>query len=229
MSTTSNEIKNALETLGKGSRQGHRPSAQKDFGVYSADLRGVVKTYKTRLRDEPAEIVLTVANELIDQNITESRQVAYELIAAHKAARESLSEERIEHLGRRLDNWCCVDNFCSCIAGPAWREARIDDSKVKDWSRSEDMWWRRVAVVCTVALNTKSRGGKGDPARTFTVCEQVLADPELMVQKAISWALREVVSWDRDAVVGFITQHEANISALVKREVRKKLDTGKKN
>lgn len=135
----------------------------------------------------------------------------------------------IESPGRRLDNWCCVDNFCSNVAGPAWREGRIKDSKIETWSRSDDVWWRRVAVVCTVALNTRSRGGNGDPERTFKICKAVLEDPEGMVQKAISWALREVVPWDAQAVEQFMAQNENKISARVKRKVRKKLDTGKKN
>jgi 3-methyladenine DNA glycosylase AlkD len=228
-SAIAGEIKSELESLGLGSRQGHRPSAQKDFGVYTGDLRSVVRKFKNRLKTENAEFVLQVANQLIDQNITESRQVAYELISSHKYARQSLTVEMIESLGRRLDNWCCVDNFCSNVAGPAWREGRVDDSKIDLWSRSDDLWWRRVAVVCTVALNTKSHGGKGDPVRTFKVCLAVLEDSEIMVQKAISWALRQVVSWDSQAVEQFMKQHHVKISARVRREVTTKLETGWKN
>lgn len=80
-----------------------------------------------------------------------------------------------------------------------------------------------------MALNTKSRGGKGDPERTLKVCKALISDPEIIVQKAISWALRELVPWDRSAVETFLDQHDENVSALVKREVKKKLVTGKKN
>ena len=224
-----NEIKDQLASLGRGSRQGHRPSAQKDFGVYTQDLRLVVKDFKQRLKGETDEFVLQIANDLIDQNITESRQVAYELIAANKEAREALNDQIVSSLARRLDNWACVDLFCSAVAGAAWREGRVSDSLIVSWANSEDLWLRRASVVCTVALNTKSRGGKGDAKRTLERCEFLLDDSEVMVQKAISWALRELVPWDRSVVVAFLAQHQDRVSARVKREVIKKLETGKKN
>ncbi len=132
-------------------------------------------------------------------------------------------------LGQGLDNWACVDNFCAYIAGIAWLHGRIPDAVVERWAVSPDLWWRRVAVVCTVALNNKSRGGAGDTARTLRICQTVLGDPEIMVQKAISWALRMLVPWDRCAVEDFLERNRDEVSKLVLREVTRKLRTGKKN
>jgi 3-methyladenine DNA glycosylase AlkD len=50
-----------------------------------------------------------------------------------------------------------------------------------------------------------------------------------MVAKGMSWALRELVVHDAEAVEEFLTEHEAELSARVKREVRNKLTTGLKN
>ncbi|MGD1867078.1 MAG: DNA alkylation repair protein [Phormidesmis sp.] len=223
------EITNDLRDLGRGSRQGHRPSAQDDFGVYTHDLRGVVKQYKKRLKSHDAELVLDLARSLLAKNVTECRQVAYELIMAHKPAQAALNESVVESLGEGMDNWACVDIFCSNVAGPAWRKGQLADATIERWASSEDVWWRRAAVVSTVALNTKSRGGTGDVARTLSTCELLLRDTEIMVQKAISWALRELVPWDREAVETFLIEQDGKLSARVKREVKRKLDTGKKN
>lgn len=223
------EITDSLRAFGRGSKQGHRPSAQDDFGVYTPDLRKVVREYKQMVKSLDGETVYQLGLCLIGQNITECRQVAYELIAGHRGAMDSLDVARVEALGRGVDNWACVDNFCSSVAGPAWRVGRIPDSVIRKWARSKDLWWRRVAVVCTVALNTKSRGGTGDTERTLAICELLVEDKEVMVQKAISWALRELVSWDRVAVEEFLEQHKDVVSARVQREVQRKLRTGKKN
>ena len=69
----------------------------------------------------------------------------------------------------------------------------------------------------------------GDSARTLMICQMLVADDSVMVQKAISWALRMLVSWDRQSVQRFLADNEAETSARVKREVRRKLTTGKKN
>lgn len=223
------EICAALRELGRGSRQGHRPSAQADFGVYTADLRTVVRNYRKQLAKNDGAFLYELALTLIDKNYTECRQVAYELIAAHSAAPQTLNVSRIEALGNGLDNWCCVDNFCTAISGPAWLTGKLTEAAVVRWAKSKDPYWRRAAVVSTVSLNTKARGGSGDAGRTLKVCQLVVDDSEDTVQKALSWALRALVPWDRRAVQAFITEQGPRLPARVLREVRKKLTTGKKS
>jgi 3-methyladenine DNA glycosylase AlkD len=83
--------------------------------------------------------------------------------------------------------------------------------------------------VSTVALNVRSRGGKGDVARTLLVCRLLVDDHEDMVEKALSWALRELVVHDAEAVRDFIAQYEARLGSRVKREVGNKLSSGLKS
>ena len=141
----------------------------------------------------------------------------------------ALTTERIERLGRGIDNWASVDTFAVTIAGPAWRKGQLDDDVVQRWAKSPDRWWRRAAVVCTVALNQKSHGGKGDTARTLAICELVATDRDEMVAKALSWALRALSVVDRDAVVAFLERHGAELPSRVRREVGSKLTTGLKS
>ena len=46
--------------------------------------------------------------------------------------------------------------------------------------------------------------------------------------KALSWALRALVPWDRASVVAFLDRHDGGLAARIKREVRHKLRTGVK-
>ncbi|TVS15758.1 MAG: hypothetical protein EA417_12660 [Gammaproteobacteria bacterium] len=70
------EIKTQLAELGSGSRQGHRPSAQQDFGVYAPDLRAIVKTHRKALGNQSGKFVYRVALALISHGVTECRHVA---------------------------------------------------------------------------------------------------------------------------------------------------------
>lgn len=222
------DIAEALRKRGRGSRQDHRPSTEEDFGVYASDLRTVVREFKKRLEEHTGDAVYQLGIRLISLNIRECRQVAYELIGGHREARESLNISRIEALGAGIDNWASVDGFCCTLVGQAWREGQIPDATILRWSGSENIWWRRAAVVATIPLNVKSRGGTGDTKRTLTVCRILVSDNNTMVQKAISWALRELITWDREAVVSFLEEQRDAISARVRREVSTKLKTGKK-
>lgn len=100
---------------------------------------------------------------------------------------------------------------------------------IHGWARSPDSWWRRAALVCTVALNSKARRGTGDTPRTLAVCKLLLTDRDDMVVKAMSWALRELIPHYREALEAFVARHENELAARVVREVRTKLATGLKN
>jgi len=99
---------------------------------------------------------------------------------------------------------------------------------VQRWAKSDDRWWRRAALVCTVALNQKSHGGKGDTARTLAICALPASDRDMMVAKALSWALRALSVVDRDAAVAFLERHGAELPSRVRPEVGSKLATGLK-
>jgi len=121
-----------------------------------------------------------------------------------------------------------VDTFACYVAGPAWRERQIADTVIRQWAASPDRWWRRAAVVCTVALNNKARGGHGDASRTIDICRRVIADRDDMVVKALSWALRELAKRDPSAARTFVKTHEPQLPPRVRREVANKLKTGRK-
>jgi len=208
------------------------PSAMENLGVSVPDLRRVVREMKKRLNGEDVAQVLAVGKALIAQNTLEGRQVAYEIVGAHAPTLRSLRIKHLQELGHGMDNWVSVDSFACGLSGQAWRESQITDAAVHRWARARDPWWRRAAVVSTVPLNMKSRGGSGDPERTLVVCSMLTEDPDPMVIKALSWALRSLAPVDAratHAVRVFLDQHEDVLPALVLREVRNKLGSGLKN
>jgi 3-methyladenine DNA glycosylase AlkD len=62
----------------------------------------------------------------------------------------------------------------------------------------------------------------------LAVCKLLVEDHEEMVAKAMSWALRELIVHDPQAVWNFLDEYGQGLSAHVKREVRNKLVTGLK-
>lgn len=188
-------------------------------------IRRVRREYSQRLRPATGRTVVDLAHELVDKH----RWVAYELVCYHPNALSRLSVRDVERLGGGIDDWVAVDTFCYFITGPAWRIGVIDDQLVRRWAASSDRWWRRSALVSTVPLNIRARGGTGEPARTLDICARLVRDRDDMVVKALSWALRALVIWDADAVRAFLNDHRDVLAARVVREVDHKLGTGLKN
>jgi 3-methyladenine DNA glycosylase AlkD len=151
------------------------------------------------------------------------------LIRGHPAAFECLGPGELEQLGQGISHWWTVDAFARTLSGPAWLSGLISDELIQKWAGSSDRWWRRAALVSTVALNMRSQGGHGDVLRTLRVCHKLAGDQDDMVAKALSWALRELVPHDAGAVKEFLDEHDMVVAARVKREVNNKLGTGLKN
>jgi len=128
-----------------------------------------------------------------------------------------------------MDNWKFVDVFGCEVSGYCWREGRLTDAAVRRWARSDNRWWRRAALVSTIPLNMRSRGGAGDAARTLEICSACAEDHDDMVVKALSWALRELLERDPDAARAFVDERESVLARRVVREVRNKLESGLKN
>jgi 3-methyladenine DNA glycosylase AlkD len=193
----------------------------------TAPLRAVRRQYTRRIADRPAGFVLDMARAILDTG--RYRWIAYELIAEHQAAFRSLDRPTLEELGAGIDSWDTVDPFARTLSGPAWLEGLIEIETIQDWARSDDRWWRRAALVSTVALNMRSHGGYGDVERTLAICRMLPDDEDDMVVKALSWALRSLVVHDPEAVRTFLRRHGGVLAARVKREVTNKLETGLKN
>ena len=196
-------------------------------------VRKVRREHSRALRTADGAFVIELARVLLARDRSNGRSglrwVAYELIRNHKPAFESLNDTLLGELGQGMHSWDTVDDFSRTLSGPAWLHGMASDALIRDWATSDDLWWRRAALVSTVALNMRSYGGTGDTPRTLAICEMLAADREDMVQKALSWALRELVWHDADAVQAFLDMHDDHLAARVKREVKNKLDTGLKN
>ena len=190
-------------------------------------MRAVCRRLFRELAPARPAFILALARELLQGY--DRRWIAYELIASHPGAFQRLGQAELEELGRGIDSWWTVDSFARTLSGPAWLNGQAPDALIHQWAGSEDRWWRRAALVSTVALNVRSLGGRGDIPRTLAVCRLLVDDHDDMVAKAMSWALRHLVVHDPDAVRRFLGEHEAALAARVKREVRAKLATGLKN
>ena len=192
-------------------------------------LRNLRREFSKRLAHAEPELILSLALSLMKLPGFEFRFIAYELVQHHLAAFSSLNVPALEKLGNGIDNWAAVDCFACYLAGPAWRGRQISDSVIHRWARSKDRWWRRAALVSTVALNNKARGGVGDTRSTLGVCEMLVNDRDDMVVKALSWALRELSKRDPSSVRKFLQEYEEVVAPRVAREVNSKLKTGLKN
>lgn len=194
----------------------------------TASVRAVRRAWSKTLRHASAAEVLSVAEAVEAGAGQGGKWVAYELIRFHPGALAAVTERQIAAFAGRAQSWYAVDALGTILTGLLWVRGRLDDGLIEAWARSDDRWLRRSALVATVGRNARASGGPGDAARTLAVCRRLAPDRDDMVEKALSWALRELSRRDRPAVERFMAEMGEALPARVRREVRNKLTTGLK-
>lgn len=205
------------------------PTKMEVLGVTNPVMKELLKKWWIELKSWPPEKLLDFAKKLVDTQIFECNQVAFELLWKNKKALSELTLADLEILGKNMDNWVTTDTFSVMLSGWAWRNNQITDTDILKWLNAENLWWRRTAIVSTVGMNLKSRGGPGDTDKTIMICEKVVDNREDMIVKALSWALRELSKADKPAVEEFMEKYDSRLAGRVRREVYTKLKTGTKS
>ena len=205
------------------------PTKMQVIGVSVPNLKIVLKELKNQTKNYSLRDKIELAKELNRASIFECQQLAFEYIGNDKNISSKLNENDIDELEINLDNWLSVDYFGALIVGNSWRNKNITIEKVKSYLGSKNFWIRRIAIVATVSLNQKARGGKGDAFQTLEICKHVVNDHEDMIIKALSWSLRELAKVEKQPVLEFIDKYKDQLHKKVLREVSNKIESGKKN
>ncbi|OYU94717.1 MAG: hypothetical protein CFE21_13580 [Bacteroidetes bacterium B1(2017)] len=205
------------------------PTKLELLGVRNPDLKLVLKEVKVLSKEWPLQAKMDLAIGLINTGIMECVHLAFEYIGLEKKVLATFNESHLPSFMKYMDNWVCTDTFGVHVLGVAWRNNQIKTSTIHKMASHSDFWIRRLALVATIPFNMRSRGGKGNTEQTLAVCELLVADKHDMIVKALSWALRELLEHDKDSVEKFLVKHEHVIHARVKRELKNKISTGKKN
>lgn len=191
-------------------------------------IREVRRRWSKLLSDRSPQFVLGFVDHLLALESAPACVVAFEVLAGHPHAFAKLKTRRITAMASKLSGWGLIDLFGVTVAGKAWREGILEDDAIRSWTKSPNHWMRRLALVATVPLNSKSRGGAGDAIRTLDICGRLLSDRNFMVVKALSWALRALAKRDPSSVEEFLAEEGQRMPALVRREVMNKLKYGTK-
>ena len=84
------------------------------------------------------------------------------------------------------------------------------------WSRSDDLWKRRSAILCQLTFKEAT-----DLDLLYATIEPALASREFFLRKAIGWALRQYAWTDPKEIRRYVREHEKELSPLSKREALK--------
>ena len=114
-----------------------------------------------------------------------------------------------------VNNWDLVDMSASTLFG----QHDPDGKLALRFSKSENLWHRRIAIVSTFAALRK-----GDTARTFLIAEKLLGDRHDLIHKATGWLLRGAGKLDAPALLHFLRTHYPRLPRTALRYSIERLD-----
>lgn len=113
--------------------------------------------------------------------------------------------------------WDFVDTLATKRLGEILRSEPAKMRKaMRAWSRSDDMWKRRSAILCQNSFKKDT-----DLEFLFACIEPSLSSKEFFLRKAIGWALRSYAWTDERPIVRYVEKNRARLSPLSIREALK--------
>jgi len=180
------------------------------LGVRADDLRKLAKATAKAHTDWPDTAWLALLDQLYTGDLFEQRSLAGMLGVQN--------------------GWAEVD--ATCQSGWTDKEvlARWDEWEpfLDELSQADNISLRRASLVLLVSPLRRN----ADPrltARALANVQRLQHERDGMVAKAVSWVLRSMVAEQPATVRTYLAEHAGALPAIAVREVRKKLETGRKN
>ena len=200
------------------------------LGVRAGDLRKLAQETAKLHPTWPDAAWLALFDLLYAGDLFEQRSLAGLLLGALHPLRRRLELARLRAWLAGLAGWAEVDTTCQS----AWTNSEVLarwpewDVFLDELSRAENVSLRRASLVLLIAPLRHS----ADPrltARALANVRRLQPERDRMITKAASWVLRSLIAEQPDTVRAYLDEHTGALHTTVVREVRKKLETGRKS
>lgn len=218
--------KNADEEYRKGNEMAV-PSGLRNIGVRVPILRKIAKNWLKKNKDVSDKDFLDLLQTLWKQPIYELRSLTQELLMANKKFLKQFDWKVGESWLNDVNNWAHCDVLSTQILGflVLWDKSHL--KSLKSYLKKPGKWHRRAAIVSLIQLIRKK---EISPGEVLKMIDQIKKDQDPMIQKAISWVLREMIrAGYKKEVEKYLHQNQTKFATYVVREVTNKLKTGLKS
>ena len=196
-------------------------SGAKSIGEPVPKIRSLVKEFKHKYPDLTIEDACMVMDNLCKDKDREELLFGIFLISSYNKNTGATTWTKINSWVNALDNWETCDQLSSNIAGIIIANNIFLIDKPLSLAQSSNLWKRRFTAATATNIN---HGGRHFPEQTLAICKPLLNDNELMVTKAVGWAIREISKNSPDMVFDFLKANKKNISEKLLKESSEKLN-----
>jgi 3-methyladenine DNA glycosylase AlkD len=190
------------------------------FGAGVPASRAIVRAWCRARPGLAHDELVAVAAALWKPPVYERRSAAQMLLIQNRSLLGSADVPLIEQMLRAARTWALVDSLAADLMGALVERYPELASVLDRWAADGDFWIRRSALL---ALLVPLRRGGGDFGRFSRYADQMLADKEFFIRKAIGWVLRETARKRPALVAAWLEPRIHQVSGVTLREALKPL------
>jgi 3-methyladenine DNA glycosylase AlkD len=199
------------------------------YNVNTTAKREIAKTFQKQHPHLSYEDLIDILNALYAGESYEEKTLASLLCARYPKHRARITPSYLRVWLEHLEGWAEIDALCQPLFSARdmfsrWNEWR---TALKAFSTSPRISKKRASLVL---LTKPVRELKDERLKTIALgnIEKLKTEKDILITKAISWLLREMIKNYRKDVKEYLKQNHSTLPTIVVRETERKLKTGKK-
>jgi 3-methyladenine DNA glycosylase AlkD len=204
LSELRNELKQNSDPKTRESGQKFFKEEVKLYGVKTATVHKISKTYFQQIKDQPKTEIFDLCEELWQSGIQEEYFVACNWSYYIRDQYEPVDFKIFEKwVGNFVTNWASCDTLCTHTVGAFLDLYPEFVENLKTWAGSENRWMRRASAV---SLIIPARNGRF-LSQCLDIAQILLTDQDDLVQKGNGWLLKTASEYDQDLIYDFVMRN----------------------
>ncbi|MGB8644153.1 MAG: DNA alkylation repair protein [Anaerolineae bacterium] len=199
------------------------------YSITVPATRKIARAWVAQHRDLTPEDYTALLDALAQGETSNEVGFVGELLSLMPKLRQTLDPARLDRWLEGTEGWGEIDSICQgkFTAQETLTQWGVWKKLLTAFSKSPQISKRRASLVLLTRPLRES-----DDARLYTLAlanvERLKGEKDVLITKAVSWVLREMVKHHRVALEAYLAENEATLPRIAVRETRVKLKTGRK-
>lgn len=175
------------------------------YGVKAATVLKIADKYFKQIRNEQKQTIFLLCEELLVSDLFEESAIAFEWVHRMREYYEPEDLEIFEGwIEKYVNNWAKCDTLCNHSVASFIESYPQYLSRLKEWTRSENKWFRRAAAVTLVL---PARNGKF-LEDVLEIADSLLMDEDDLVRKGYGWMLKEAGKAHQQEIFEYVMKNK---------------------
>lgn len=197
--------------------------------IGTPEIKKLLSDWKKKHPDLTYKQLIALMNRLNAATSFNEKTLAPGLLARYPKLKKHLDITLYDRWLNNLHGWAEIDTYCQSMfdAGEILSQWSPWKKLFVSFRKSPIIAKRRASLVLLCKpVRTGTDQRLADLA--FANIETLKHEKDILITKAISWLLRDLIANFRSRVEEYLQVHEAELPRIAVRETRRKLETGRK-